>query len=68
MSKYIVNKAFEELTEVEKMVLSIKGAVEEIKKDDELKDFYGAFIAVTLQKLKALGIDKEEIYKYKFTF
>lgn len=65
-NKYIINKPFNQLTENEKMILSIKGACEEIKKDNELKDFYGAFIAVTLEKLKVNGIEKEEIFKYKF--
>ena len=66
MSKYIINKKFEDYTETEKMILSIKGAIEEIKKDNKYENFYGAFIFATLEKLKALGISKDEVFKYKF--
>ena len=44
-----LNIGFENLTEVEKMILSLKGALNKIRKSDneEEKTFYGAFIATT---------------------
>ena len=57
-----LNKGFENLTEVEKMILSLKGALSEIRKSDneEEKTFYGAFIATTQIKLKEMSIDAFE--------
>ena len=57
-----LNKGFENLTEVEKMILSLKGALNEIRKSDneEEKTFYGAFIAHAQIKLKEMGIDAFE--------
>ena len=57
-----LNKGFENLTEVEKMILSLKGALNEIRKSDneEEKAFYGAFITTTQIKLKEMGIDAFE--------
>lgn len=66
MSKYIINKELKDYTEVESMILSIKGAVEEIKKNPEHEEFFGAFIYITIIKLQELGISKDEIFKYRF--
>jgi hypothetical protein len=57
-----LNKGFENLTEVEKMILSLKGALNEIRKSDneEEKAFYGAFIAHTQMELKEMGVDAFE--------
>ena len=57
-----LNKGFKNLTEVEKMILSLKGALNKIRKSDneEEKTFYGAFIATTQIKLKEMGIDAFE--------
>jgi hypothetical protein len=57
-----LNKGFENLTEVEKMILSLKGALNEIRKSDneEEKAFYGAFIAHTQMELKEMGADAFE--------
>ncbi|MDU6995914.1 MAG: hypothetical protein E6356_13725 [Terrisporobacter othiniensis] len=54
----ILNKKFEELTEVEKMVLALKGALEEYKKesDPQIKEFLGMFIGETSYNLKKLGV------------
>lgn len=50
-----------------KMILAIKGAVEEIKANPVLENAYGAFIFVTMQKLKEeYNISKEDIFKYRF--
>ena len=69
-NKYNIKvKSFEELEEWQKMILSIKGAVEEIKKnkyDEDYNNFLGAFITVTIDRLNAeYGITKDEIFKYK---
>ena len=58
-------RKLEELTEVEKMILSLKGAIEEIKRDKTKEPFYGAFIVATMERLKEKGMTKEEIYNYK---
>ena len=44
------------------MILSLKGALNEIRKSDneEEKAFYGAFIATTQRKLKEIGVDAFE--------
>ena len=44
------------------MILSLKGALNKIRKSDneEEKTFYGAFIATTQIKLKEMGIDAFE--------
>ena len=57
-----LNKGFENLTEVEKMILSLKGALNEIRKSnsEEEKTLYGAFIATTQMKLKKIGVDAFE--------
>lgn len=70
MDKYIINtKTMEDLIEWQSMILSIKGAIEEIKKDPKTENFYGAFIYVTINRLKEeYGIDKDEIFKYRFNF
>ena len=70
MDKYIINtKTMEDLTEWQSMILSIKGAIEEIKKDPTTEHFYGPFIYVTINRLKEeYGIDKDEIFKYRFNF
>lgn len=69
-NKYIINtKSFEDLTEWQQMILSIKGAVEEIKKNPALENAYGAFIYVTINKLKEqYNISKDDIFKYRFNF
>ena len=70
MNKYLINtKSIEDLTEWQSMILAIKGAIEEIKKDPKTENFYGAFIYVTINRLKEeYGIDKDEIFKYRFNF
>ena len=57
-----LTKGFENLTEVEKIILSLKGALNEIRKSDneEEKAFYGAFIATTQRKLREIGVDAFE--------
>lgn len=69
-NKYIINtRTMEDLTEWQKMILAIKGAIEEIKKNPELENGYGAFIYVTINKLQEdFGISKDEIFKYRFNF
>ena len=70
MNKYNINvESFENLKEEYKMILAIKGAVEEIKKDQSNEMFYGAFITATINKLKEeYNISKDEIFKYRFSF
>lgn len=70
MDKYIINtKTIEDLNEWQSMILAIKGAIEEIKKNPHLENPYGAFIYVTVNKLKEqYNIDKDEIFKYRFNF
>ena len=58
-------RKFEELTEIEKMVLALKGAIEEIKRDKTKELFYSAFIVATMERLKGKGMTKEDIYNYK---
>ncbi|WP_312286817.1 hypothetical protein [Terrisporobacter sp.] len=55
----ILNKKFEELTDIEKMVLALKAAVEEYKKetDPQIKEFLGMFIGETSYNLKKLGVE-----------
>ena len=57
-----LNKGFENLTEVEKMILSLKGALNKMKNsnNEQEKAFYGVFIATTQIKLKEMGIDAFE--------
>ena len=60
----LLNKDYNELTEDEKMILSLKGAINKIKnmsKDDEEYMFLEAFIIVTNEELKQKGIDIFEI-------
>lgn len=70
MDKYTINtKTIEDLNEWQSMILAIKGAIEEIKKNPHLENAYGAFICVTINKLKEqYNIDKDEIFKYRFNF
>ena len=70
MNKYIINtKTVEDLNEWQSMILAIKGAIEEIKKNPHLENPYGAFIYVTVNKLKEqYNIDMDEIVKYRFNF
>jgi len=70
MNKYIINtKTIEDLNEWQSMILAIKGAIEEIKKNPHLENPYGAFIYVTVNKLKEqYNIDMDEIVKYRFNF
>ena len=51
-----LNKGFENLTEVEKMILTLKGALNKMKKsnNEQAKAFYGAFIAHTQMELKEM--------------
>ena len=51
-------KKFEELTEVEKMVLAMRGALNEVKNTDNEteKAFYGALIGKLSIDLKEMGI------------
>lgn len=67
-NKYIINvNSFEELTEPQKMILSIKGALEEIKANPDQEQFFGMFIGSVLQDLKEkYNISKDEIFKYRF--
>ena len=56
----LLNKDYDELTEEEKMVLSLKGAIDKIKNMSEDNDeymFLEAFIIVTIEELKQKGID-----------
>ena len=57
-----LNKGFENLTEVEKMILTLKGALNKMKNpnNEQEKAFYGAFIAHTQMELKEMGIDAFE--------
>ena len=56
----LLNKDYNELTEEEKMILSLKGAINKIKnmnEDNEEYMFLEAFIIVTNEELKQKGID-----------
>ena len=56
----LLNKDYNELTEEEKMVLSLKRAIDKIKNMEESNDeymFLEAFIIVTNEELKQKGID-----------
>ena len=56
----LLNKDYNELTEEEKMVLSLKGAIDKIKNMSEDNDeymFLEAFIIVTIEELKEKGIN-----------
>ena len=57
-----LNKGFENLTEVEKMILRLKGALNKMKNsnNEQEKAFYGAFIAHTQIELKEMGVDAFE--------
>ena len=57
-----LNKGFENLTEVEKMILSLKGALNKMKNsnNEQEKAFYGAFIAHTQMELKEMGVNAFE--------
>ena len=59
-----LNKGFENLTEVEKMILTLKGALNKMKNsnNEQEKAFYGAFIAHTQIELKEMGVD---VFEYK---
>ena len=56
----LLNKDYNKLTEEEKMVLSLKGAIDKIKnmsEDDDEYMFLEAFIIVTIEELKEKGIN-----------
>ena len=56
----LLNKDYDELTEEEKMVISLKRAIDKIKNMEESNDeymFLEAFIIVTNEELKQKGID-----------
>ena len=56
----LLNKDYNELTEEEKIVLSLKGAIDKIKNMSEDNDeymFLEAFIIITNEELKQKGID-----------
>ena len=56
----LLNKDYNKLTEEEKMVLSLKRAIDKIKNMEESNDeymFLEAFIIVTNEELKQKGID-----------
>ena len=56
----LLNKDYNELTEEEKMVLSLKGAIDKIKNMEKSNDeymFLEAFIIVTIEELKEKGIN-----------
>ena len=56
----LLNKDYNELTEEEKMILSLKGAIDKIKNMSEDNDeymFLEAFIIITNEELKQKGID-----------
>ena len=57
-----LNKGFENLTEVEKLILTLKGALNKMKNtnDEQEKAFYGAFIAHTQMELKEMGVNAFE--------
>ena len=56
--KNALRREFEELTEVEKMVLAMRGALNEVKNTDNEteKAFYGALIGKLSIDLKEMGI------------
>lgn len=56
--KIALQKEFDQLTDVEKMVLALKGALNHIKTEDdpEAHAFYAAFIGKTAADLKEKGI------------
>ena len=56
--KNALKREFEELTEVEKMVLAMRGALNEVKNTDNEteKAFYGALIGKLSIDLKEMGI------------
>ena len=56
----LLNKDYNELTEEERMILSLKSAIDKIKnmsEDDDEYMFQEAFIIVTNEELKEKGID-----------
>ena len=56
----LLNKDYNELTEEERMILSLKGAIDKIKNMSEDNDeymFLEAFIIVTNEELKEKGIN-----------
>ena len=56
----LLNKDYNELTEEERMILSLKGAIDKIKnmsEDDDEYMLWEAFIIVTNEELKQKGID-----------
>ena len=56
----LLNKDYSELTEEEKMILSLKRSIDKIKnmsEDNEEYIFLEAFIIVTNEELKEKGID-----------
>ena len=56
----LLNKDYNKLTEEEKMVLSLKRAIDKIKnmsEDDDEYMLWEAFIIVTNEELKQKGID-----------
>ena len=56
----LLNKDYNELTEEERMILSLKSSIDKIKnmsEDDEEYMFLEAFIIVTNEELKEKGID-----------
>lgn len=69
-NKYLITtQSIEDLKKEHKMILSIKGAIEEIKKNPKLENVYATFIYTTINRLKEeYNISKDEIFKYKFNF
>ena len=57
-----LNKGFENLTEVEKKILTLKESLNKMKNsnNEQEKAFYGAFIATTQRKLREIGVDAFE--------
>lgn len=62
-----MRKRFEELTGIDKMILALKGAIEEVKRvqGTEEEMLLGAFIYTTVERLKAKGLSKEDIMNYR---
>ena len=56
--KKLFNKKYEELSETDKMVISLKKAINMFKEEDQdtKKAFLGAYIAHTTHELKRKGI------------
>ena len=71
----VINNQFKGLNAIKRfkkeyeLKLAVKGAIEELKKDQSNEMFYGAFITATINRLKEeFNISKDEIFQYRFSF